>query len=271
MTKISFRSPEYMYSYHLLEPPKLKMHLHQYYEFLYFQRGNATYMVEDNSYEANCGDIFITRPNELHTIIFHTQEPYERQFIQISPFFLSDTGVDLLGFINHRAPGEYNKISADLVQKYHLDKYFDNVRYYIENRLAESDIMVKTYVIQFLVHLNSVFKEFENGVLMQKKNNPKVDAIIEYINKNISRSISLDELADHFFLNKYYMCHMFKANMGLSVKEFINTRKIAMAKTLLKNCDDFTTVCFKCGFNDYSAFYKTFKRFTGVSPRKFLK
>jgi len=268
---ISFRCKDYMYSYHLLDPPKFKMHLHHYYEFLYIQKGDASYLVEGNTYEAEDGDIFITRPEELHTIIFNSPKKYERQFIQISPDFLSDIGIDLLYFINHRALGEYNRIKSDLVQKYELHYYFDKVRHYIVNRVPESDIMIKTYIIQFLVNLNSIFKEFSDDLQIYKKTNPRVDMIIKYINDNISKPIQLDELAEHFFINKYYMCHIFKEETGLTIKEFINTRRIAKAKKLLSEGYNITEICFKSGFNDYSNFYKTFKRYTGKMPKEFFK
>lgn len=268
---ISFKKSDYLYSASSPNIQKFQMHLHQYYEFLYFISGNATYMVEDNEYHAEAGDIFITRPQELHAIVFHPGAQYVRKFIQISPTFLSDLELDVLHFINSRPLGEYNKVDKELVQKYELSKYFDSVEHYVVNRLPESDLMIKTYIIQFLVNLNSAFAEYDSNAVMKKRSNEKIDTIIEYINDNIANDISLDALADIVFINKYHMCHLFKENVGLSIKEYINTRRIAKAKNLISTGEDFTSICFQCGFNDYSTFYKTFKKYTGMSPRKFLK
>lgn len=266
---ISFREKDYMYSYNKLEPPKLKMHLHNYYEFLYFKQGDGSYMVEDNIYKITEGDLFITRPQELHTLVFHSSKIYERNFFQISPAFLADLDIDLLYRINHREAGQHNRISADLVQKYNLGDFYDKIEYYILNRFPESDLMIKTYVIQFLVAVNNIL----NAEVPAKRNtkNVRIDSITRYINDHIETEISLEELAQQFYINKYYLCHVFKDETGLTLKEFINTRRIARAKQLLNEGHSITDLCYQCGFNDYSTFYKTFKKFTGKSPRKFLE
>ncbi len=271
MDFISFKRKDYLYSSSSPNIQKFKMHLHQYYEFLYFVDGDGTYMVEDTEYTAGPGDLFITRPQELHAIAFRSGSHYARKFLQISPMFLAGLDIDLLKFINTRPLGEFNKIDKSIADKYGFYKYFTDIEHYVVNRVPESDLMIKTYTIQFLVSLNSAFSEIGVSTRLTKRSNPKIDCIVEYINANISEDISLDTLADIVYINKYYMCHMFKDNVGLSIKEYINTRRIAEAKKLLASGGDFTTICFKCGFNDYSTFYKTFKKFTGMSPRKFLK
>ena len=85
MDAISYKQKEYLYSYFRSKPPELNLHLHKYYEFLYFISGDATYIVEDNLYKIHPGDILLTRPGELHTIFFQSEKPYERIFMQIHP------------------------------------------------------------------------------------------------------------------------------------------------------------------------------------------
>lgn len=272
MSYVSFRTDDYMYSSNSPKINKYRMHLHKYYEFLYFISGDATYIVENSEYSASAGDLFITRPNELHAIVFNSPVQYERKFVQISDMFLAGLDIDLLKFINRRPLGEFNKISAETVREYNLDKYFYNIEHYVVNRVPESDLMIKTYMIQFLVNINNIFaKNFESAQLKKRAVNPKIELIIKYINENLHEQIKLDTLADMLFINKYHLCHIFKEATGLSVKEYINTRRIAKAKSLITEGKDLTSVCFQCGFNDYSTFYKTFKRFTGKSPKKFLK
>lgn len=59
MDAISYKQKEYLYSYFRSKPPELNLHLHKYYEFLYFISGDATYIVEDNLYKIHPGDIFL--------------------------------------------------------------------------------------------------------------------------------------------------------------------------------------------------------------------
>jgi AraC-like DNA-binding protein len=269
--KISHRQDEYMYSYVKGNPPdKLKMHLHNYYEFLYFISGDASYIVENNIYHIDKGDIFVTRPGELHTITFHSNALYERCFIQISRDFLSE--FNLFDRLDSQPLGQHNRIPASIVNEYALPDYFNNVGRYVTHRVSESDAMIKSYFIQFLVTLNSIgVSSAEKPARPSDKHHSRIDDIIDFLTDNITPDITLDFLSEKFFINKYYMCHAFKDKTGLTIKEFTNTRKITRAKNLLSRGADITRLCYDCGFNDYSTFYKTFKKLTGKSPKAFMK
>ena len=266
MDAISYKQKEYLYSYFRSKPPELNLHLHKYYEFLYFISGDATYIVEDNLYKIHPGDILLTKPGELHTIFFQSEKPYERIFMQIHPDFITE--FDLFDKINSSPIGENNRIPSDIVQSFGLYDYFKKVEHYILNRVPESDAMIKSYFLQFLVAVNHAL---DNTVLpIKPTNNNRIDDIIDYLTDNISADITLDFLAEKFFINKYYMCHTFKKQTGITIKEFMNTRKITKAKQVLSEGADIMGLCYECGFNDYSTFYKAFKKLTGKSPKDFL-
>lgn len=267
---ISFKQSDYLFSYNSFRPQKLAMHLHKYYEFLYVLSCDGNYIVEGNTYTAGNGDLFITKPNELHTITFNTNKMYERYFIQISKDFINSSGIDMLSLIDSKENGTYNKISADIVRQYGIGNYFRLIEPYVVNRVPESDILIKSYVVQMLAKINSAIRESENTLQYSGSDN-KIDNIKNYLDENIMRDISLDELAQHFYINKYYMCHSFKERTGLTVKQYIAERRIAKAKYMITNGGNITDICFDCGFTDYSVFYKTFKKMTSKSPREFFK
>ena len=177
MDAISYKQKEYLYSYFRSKPPELNLHLHKYYEFLYFISGDATYIVEDNLYKIH--------PGELHTIFFQSEKPYERIFMQIHPDFITE--FDLFDKINSSPMGEDNRIPSDIVQSFGLYDYFKNVEHYILNRVPESDAMIKSYFLQFLVAVNHAL---DNTVLpIKPTNNNRIDDIIDYLTDNIiSRS-----------------------------------------------------------------------------------
>jgi AraC-like DNA-binding protein len=258
-----------MYSYASVKPPKITTHSHKYYEFLLFLNGDASYIVENSSYKANSGDIFLTRPGELHTLSFASDAMYERHFIQVSKEWTSTIPYDLLDSIDRLKVGENNCIPSEIAEEYGLRSYFENIYYHMDNKLPESELMIRTYIIQFLAKLNTILKK-ESDTLDEITENKHVIQIKKYINENFVNGISLDDLANRFYMNKYYMCHMFKEETGLTIKEFTNTRRIARAKQLLPKYKSVKDLYSVCGFSDYSSFYRTFKRFTGVSPMEFL-
>lgn len=269
--KISFRKKDFMYSYDKADPPQLRMHLHNYYELLYFKSGDASYIVENSIYQMSPGDLFITRPDEIHTISFHSDAVYERHFIQISPEYLDDIDYDLLYFINQKPAGKINKISADIVKSYGLEEYFSMIEQYVVNRVPESDTLVKTYIIQMLVKINSALREYSGLFAEQPFADKRIIEIKKYIDEHFSEDLSLEFLCSYFYMSKYHLCRIFKNYTGLTVKEYINTRRITVAKQLIFEGHNMTSVCYDCGYRDYSNFYKTFKHFTDKSPRDFFK
>ena len=249
--------------------PKLfSTHLHRYYEFLYFVGGSATYIVEGKEYSAQPGDLFITRPGELHSIAFLSEEAYERHFIQISENLLKNLDVDLLSLINSYPFGEGNKIPAHLVEESNIKDAFKGVEKYVCDRREESDILVKTYIIQLLAEINRLLPVIDEGKL---KENDRIQAVKDYINKNLREDISLDKIAEHAFVDKYYLCHLFKRETGFTIKDYINLQRIALAKKLISEGMSATKVYPECGFSDYSSFYRTFKKLSGKSPRQFFR
>lgn len=269
--RISFRQKDFMYSYDKASPPELRLHLHNYYEFLYFKSGTANYIVENTLYQALPGDLFITRPDEIHTISFHSNDLYERHFIQISSEYLSNLDFDVLHMINQRQPGTMNKISSDIVKSYSLDEYFTMIEQYVVNRVPESDILIKTYIIQMLAKINSALREYPEFSVEASFDNSRIAEIKKFIDTHIKEDLDLEFLCGNFYISKYHLCRIFKNYTGLTIKEYINTRRITIAKQMIFEGYNITSVCYECGFKDYSNFYKTFKKFTDKSPKEFFK
>ncbi len=91
-------------------------------------------------------------------------------------------------------------------------------------------------------------------------------AVLAYVEKNISRAISLDDIAAALFVSKYHMSHVFKAENGISVGEAVLRRKVAHAEALLASGLPAHRVCEMVGFHHYSAFFRIFKRIAGHAP-----
>lgn len=91
-------------------------------------------------------------------------------------------------------------------------------------------------------------------------------AVYAYVEENLSRAISLDDIAAALFVSKYHMSHVFRAENGISVGEAVLRRKVARAEELLASGLPAHRVCEMVGFHHYSAFFRIFKRITGHAP-----
>ena len=97
----------------------------------------------------------------------------------------------------------------------------------------------------------------------------RVDDILAYINLNIGQPITVEQLAEHFFLSESYICRIFKQATGTTVGKYITARRISIAKAHLNEGASVNEAFEKSGFGDYSNFFKAFTKAVGVSPKKY--
>ena len=96
--------------------------------------------------------------------------------------------------------------------------------------------------------------------------NELVCEIIEYINNNINKEITIDELSMLFFFDKTYIMKRFKKETGLSIHEYINNMRIYNSLIYFNDDNYILSIAFKNGFNSLEYFSEMFKKIIGVSP-----
>lgn len=95
--------------------------------------------------------------------------------------------------------------------------------------------------------------------------------MINYIAEN-NYDVTIDELCNQFYLSRYYICHLFKEEGGLTLNEFIHTNKVRTAIVLLETTKmRIIDIAEECGYNSLGTFGRTFKQYTGVSPSEYRK
>lgn len=259
----TFKTEHYLYSYITATPPKLDLHTHKYYELLYLVEGDVSYLVGDKLYKAVPGDVFITAPGQEHGISFNSNANYARHFIQFSDEVLSHMPKELYSNFTQNLCRSYNRIPAETVRKYELGKYFQSVRKHLVRNSVMDDFMFRSYIMQLVATLNTVTVEEISSHFDEK---PIILELKNFIIANIKNELSLDLIAAKFYMSKYHMCHIFRDETGMTIKNYINLQRIARARELLLTGITPSDIAKQCGFNDYSTFYRTFKKYTGHSP-----
>ncbi|MCR4998896.1 MAG: response regulator [Lachnospiraceae bacterium] len=112
-----------------------------------------------------------------------------------------------------------------------------------------------------------------NGLLASayQGNSEYVRKCLTYIQINYREPISLDATAESIGISKSYLSTMFKEEIGQGFSEYLNTYRIKKAKSLMAHEQDLHVVAFDCGFQDYSYFFKVFKKVTGMTPAEYKK
>jgi AraC family transcriptional regulator len=99
-----------------------------------------------------------------------------------------------------------------------------------------------------------------------------VDDAIQYIESNLHRKLSLEELASRYFISPTYFYRIFRAVTNQTVKSYILERKLSAAAVALKKTDrNVADIAFRYGFNSHEQFSRDFRKLFKVTPSRYRK
>ncbi len=95
-------------------------------------------------------------------------------------------------------------------------------------------------------------------------------AVAQYIDANYFKKLSLEDIANNFYISKFALAHKFKEQFGITVGEYITKKRVTVAKELLRYSNKSTSeISIDCGVDDPNYFTKIFKKSEGCSPRDY--
>lgn len=241
------------------------LHNHDDYEILLFLSGDARYVVEDNVYTLEPGDMIIVRRHELHRIYHNSSAPYHRVVLMVSPDFFRENACAEYEIQFLRAPlGTGHKIAAEIVRSIGLYDAFQRYKRYSETyRLPPETPILKSVILEILYLINQT-SQFSCADISTEP----IKSVILYLNKNYAEDITLDALQEKFYISKYYLCREFRRATGLTVHEYIRRKRLTRIHELRSQGLRISEAALQAGFHDYSSFYRAYRKEYGVPPRK---
>ena len=250
----------------------ISSHSHNYYEIYFFLEGDADYEIEGIRYSLQYGDYMLIPPGRKHRPVFHSsQSPYRRLVLWLSQPFYDQLAGNTSDF----------SYSFDYVKD--QDKYHFRTDYItfqqIQGRMLElieeqgsnrpfRETSCRLMVCSLLVALNKITYDRVNPSSPSYENALYLN-VCDYINNHLNEELSLDKLAAFFFVSKYHISHIFKDNMGISVHQYILKKRLQAGKNMILSGESFSKVVNQYGFNDYTSFYRAFRKEFGLSPKEY--
>ncbi len=253
-------------------PKRSEFMLHNHndlYEIIFFINGNAEFKAEGSTYPLQKYDIVITHCDEMHMMChLPPLSLYERVVIHIKrSFFIQNDCKEFLDFFINRPLGVNNLIPAEFVKKENILGLVEDFDRHLDSDKKMPGIVAKSKLIEMLYRMSRITAKKEQN----NSEDEKLKAVITYINDNISSELTLDDIAEHVFISKYHLCHTFKKYSGLTINQYINHKRILLARTLALKGWTLLDAATEAGFGNYSNFYKTYVKITGRSPRQDMK
>jgi AraC-like DNA-binding protein len=251
------------------------VHQHDFYEVYFFIGGNVEYSVEGNSYHLKSGDILLINPLELHQPrISPHQNDYERIVLWINKNYLADlcrNSTSLTRCFDNSNPNHSNLLRLNLTEQEQIySRLKELIKESSENEYA-SDIACRAILTGFLVEINRLTMKKEGSPALQKKNSPLISSVLDYINIHYCEKLSLEKIAEEFFVSKYHLSHAFNIAVGTSPHRYITLKRLIHAKQMMSSGIKPTTAAANCGFNDYAGFYRAFSAEYGITPAEYMR
>ena len=243
-------------------------HHHPFHKIMVLLSGRVTYAIEGKSYALEPGDMVLVSRGCLHRPVVSERLPYERIILYISPEFLrnlSSPAYDLetcflrareeFSFVL-RPEGQFDQLMGILTR--------------LEDALNRADfgqaLLSHSLFLEFLITLTREMPDHELRYVYSARSDKKIQDILRYLNLHLGDSITIDALAEQFYISKYYLMRRFKDETGYTIHSYVTEKRLIQAQEQIAGGTSLVRVAENCGFGDYSTFSRAYKKRFGVSP-----
>ena len=134
----------------------------------------------------------------------------------------------------------------------------------------EADFLMLAYTIELMSAINQILRK-EAPEKQDIVTNKKTNEIYNFVEAHYQENITIEEIAHSLYVSPSYLSRVFKKETGMTIKNYINMRRVTKAKNLIVQGRRITDVYLECGFFDYTTFYRAFTKYAGTSPEDFKK
>lgn len=266
---------EFPFEFHHIESthPRYVMsyHWHVEYEIIRILQGSLIVTLDEKSFTAVPGDIIF-----VHSGILHSGIP-DHCVYQCIVF-------DINTFLKHNSvcAAYMQKIIHQEVMVYHhytekqpeilqtAASIFDSI--WQKNPGYEMVVLGQFYHFFGIVFGNHYYLESMPKARRDYKRILQLKQILEFIEKNYTNQITLQELSASVSMSPKYFCRFFSEMTHQTPMDYLNRQRIEQACYQLATTDDsITEIAYRNGFNDLSYFIRTFKKYKGITPGKYKR
>ena len=239
-------------------------HYHDFHKIIVFISGKVTYHIEGKAYHLKPRDILLVSQGTIHKPEIDPSVPYERYIFWIR----DDLSCQELNTCFQKANDRsFNLVRADSALQERLKDLLPEIEQTLQNKHFGDTVLRNALFTQFMIYINRIFLRTSSSP--DKKtysSDTQVEQLLKYINRNLSENLSIDQLANRFFFSKYHMMRKFKNETGYTIHNYITSKRLLMARSLISQGMPVMKAAQASGFHDYTTFVRAYKKQFGKAP-----
>lgn len=242
-------------------------HFHNCYELYIVTCGEGTFAYDKKSYKIKDGDIFIADPNVIHEIKVSNLQSLKgiNFFIEIK-----DNG--------HLKPRTLQELSiysflsghkVTLESQKHLFAYLMFIDAYYNEKRGRGFAIEQALKNLILECLNSLSLKSGGVYKIRENTRSTFELALDYIDHNLNNKIVIKEVAKELCISERTLEYLFKKHINKTIKDYVNQKKMTLAAHHLMKQFSVTDTAMQVGINNTSQFIRLFKKYLGVTPKKY--
>lgn len=247
------------------------MHIHDVYEIYMAQSSGIRFLVNGEIYELDCGDVMLFTNRDLHKVSVPHDSRYERYIITFPPYILPEKERAELLMCFERGEGQHShKVQLTPEEQKHVIGLIKALEEEGEQQ-KHSKLGQQLELCKLLLFLNRVHCDRQQvNIASTYSTDSRIRRVLEYVDTNYDQQITLEELGHLCYLNKYYLCRLFRQETGFCINEYITYRRLSVAVMLLQKGESVSVSARLSGFKSDSFFITTFKKHFGKTPYQYI-
>ena len=238
-------------------------HIHSYFELYFNLSGDVSFAVENKVYPIKPGDLILSRKNEFHYCIYNKPAIHRFYCLWLDA---DESCAYLLAPLVKRVSQSGHHIHLSSQNRKRMENCLKTL-----SAGYESGTYFSFDSLYALTDMLKLIDGITDDPLSPNDMPPRLVGILEHIDGNFGQDCSVKALSEKFFISRSTLDRMFAKYLHTTPTRYLENRRLANAKALLKNGASVQMTYEQCGFSDYSRFIQLFKKRFGITPFKFSK
>lgn len=246
----------------------IEWHYHDFHKLVVFRGGTADYAIEGKRYSLCPGDMVIVPRGSIHR-----PEPgggdYRRDIVYLSPEFLqahSTPGSDLEHCFS-QAMARYQFVLRPTVQTEPALQALQRLAAAADHPGFGQEVLCRALLIEFVVALTRSLDDECIRFVPDASCDEKIVALVRYLHEHLEEDLSIDRLAQTFFISKSHLMRRFKAETGYTIHGYVTEKRLLATRDRIRSGMPVTQAAYASGFRDYSSFARAYKKQFGEMPK----
>ena len=250
------------------------IHSHPFYELYYFISGDVRFLYDGAEYSMEPDTLIIIVPNVFHGIRVLSTGPYERYTLHFTNEVVNEQRRELLlsalptlqtlygknGALAHVMPNAKALGLRPLYEEFDMLHALPSSMHPAGVGAITEAILLRLVLCAGTIPVPGSEQPFQAGLR-------DLDEVLTFIHQNLTRKLSLEDVAGHFYVSKSKLNLRFRKQTGYTVMEYLSLCRLKYAQQLLLNGLSAAEACPACGFSDYTAFYRAYVKQFGHAPK----